>query len=93
MKININIEATPKEIRETFGLPDLVELQNTFLHQFSKGVADGKMEMNPEMFSEFMGPSFQIGKKFMNAFMENADQAMRQAATNLDPTNFPKKPT
>ena len=41
MKINISIEATPQEIREVFGLPDIQDVQGLFLKQLQQNLKDG----------------------------------------------------
>jgi len=38
MKINIDIDMTPEELRQTLGLPDVRGLQQTMLDQFIEGL-------------------------------------------------------
>ena len=55
MKINISVEATPQEIREVFGLPDIQDVQGLFLKQFQQNLKDGQVDK--DVVSELMGPT------------------------------------
>ena len=68
MKINISIEATPQEIREVFGLPDIQDVQGLFLKQFQQNLKDGQVDK--DVVSELMGPTLQLSKNFMESMME-----------------------
>lgn len=41
MKITVEIDATPQEVREFFGLPDVQPLQNEILHKLQQEMANG----------------------------------------------------
>lgn len=77
MKININIEATPQEIREVFGLPDIQDVQGLFLKQFQQNLKDGQVDK--DVVSELMGPTLQFSKNFMDSMMENMESMLNQA--------------
>ena len=77
MKINISIEATPQEIREVFGLPDIQDVQGLFLKQFQQNLKDGQVDK--DVVSELMGPTLQFSKNFMESMMENMESMFNQA--------------
>ena len=77
MKINISIEATPQEIREVFGLPDIQDVQGLFLKQFQQNLKDGQVDK--DVVSELMGPTLQFSKNFMDSMMENMESMLNQA--------------
>ncbi len=41
MKITVEIDATPQEVREFFGLPDVQPLQNEILQKLQQEMANG----------------------------------------------------
>ena len=77
MKINISIEATPQEIREVFGLPDIQDVQGLFLKQFQQNLKNGQVDK--DVVSELMGPTLQFSKNFMESMMENMESMLNQA--------------
>ena len=76
MKINISVEATPQEIREVFGLPDIQDVQGPFLKQFQQNLKDGQVDK--DVVSELMGPTLQFSKNFMDSLMENMGSVLNQ---------------
>ena len=77
MKINISIEATPQEIREVFGLPDIQDVQGLFLKQFQQNLKDGQVDK--DVVGELMGPTLQFSKNFMESMMGNMESMLNQA--------------
>ena len=86
MKINISVEATPQEIREVFGLPDIQEVQGLFLKQFQQNLKDGQVDK--DVVSEMMGPTLQFSQNFMDSLMENMGSMLHQ--TNQSTSNQPQ---
>ena len=76
MKINISVEATPQEIREVFGLPDIQDVQGLFLKQFQQNLKDGQVDK--DVVSELMGPTLKFSKNFMDSLMENMGSMLNQ---------------
>lgn len=76
MKINISVEATPQEIREVFGLPDIQDVQALLLRQFQQNLKDGQVDR--DVVSEMMGPTLQFSQNFMDALMENMGSMLNQ---------------
>jgi len=70
MKINISIEATPEEVRETMGLPDLSGIQSLLMSKLTEKIKDGSMDAGSVM--ELVNPKMNLwGKLFMDAAMKN----------------------
>ena len=89
MKINISVEATPQEIREVFGLPDIQDVQGLLLKQFQQHLKDGQVDK--DVASELMGPTLQFSKNFMDSLIENMDSMFNQ--TNQATSNQPETTT
>lgn len=77
MKINISVEATPKEIREVFGLPDIQDVQGLFLQRFQQNLQEGRVDK--DVLTEMMGPTLQFSKNFMDSMMENMGTILKQS--------------
>jgi len=57
MKININIEATPQEIRSFFGLPDVEPLQKEMIKLMQKNMSTSVEGLDPvAMMQPFLHP-------------------------------------
>ncbi len=84
MKINISIEATPDEFRQTLGLPNISELQQTFLTKVTESMKDGTMD--PNMMADMLGPSFNFGRQMMDTMVRSMDTMM-----NTDPSGKASK--
>ena len=89
MKINISVEATPQEIREVFGLPDIQDVQGLFLKQFQQNLKDGQVDK--DLVSELMGPTLKFNQNFMDSLMENMGSMLNQ--TNQAKSNQPETTT
>ncbi|MGA1600137.1 MAG: DUF6489 family protein [bacterium] len=79
MKINISIEATPEEFRQTLGLPNLTEVQQTFLTKVAESMKDGSID--PGAMANLLGPSFSVGQQFMDAMVRSMDTMMAPDAS------------
>ncbi len=75
MKIKIDIEATPQEIRSFFGLPDLEPLQREMVDIIRKNMSAGiegfdpMTVMKPFIFPEQSQAFSALQKSFWNAMM------------------------
>lgn len=84
MKINVSVEATPEEIRETLGLPNLQDVQSTILEQVSQKLQKDNLDV--ESLMEILIPkSIQLGKKFMEVALDNMESAANRKQSNADP--------
>ena len=87
MKINISIEATPEEVRETLGMPNLSKIQGEVLGKFSEQMHSG--QVTPEMVEEMMGPTFQFGRQFVET-LGRSMESMMKSSTDAPPSEQPK---
>lgn len=72
MKINITIDITPEELRESLGLPDLNEFNKNLMEKMTAQFEDGKID--PKAFFSNINPaSNPFTKMFMDAAMKNMD--------------------
>lgn len=82
MKINISIEASPEEVRETFGLPNLTKLQSLIMGKLSDQVKDG--DIDPNSIMEIVSAKQNIwGKLFMDTALKNLEM-MTMASKKSD---------
>ena len=59
MKINVEVDITPDELRRFFGLPDVHQMQQNMIDQFAQRLqssADQRDEFIQSMFKNAMGP-------------------------------------
>jgi hypothetical protein len=72
MKINITIEATPEEVRETMGLPNFNAIQNILMGKLTEKIKEGSMDASS--FMELVNPKMNTwGKLFMDAALKNLE--------------------
>ena len=72
MKINITIEATPEEVRETMGLPNFNTIQNILMGKLTEKIKEGSMDASS--FMELVNPKMNTwGKLFMDAALKNLE--------------------
>lgn len=66
MKVNIELDISPAEAREIFGLPDFSELHTTITNDLLK-----KCEQDPQKaFETFIKPSIESGMSGFNAYQQ-----------------------
>ena len=73
MKLSIDIDATPQELREFFGLPDIAPLQEEMLSTLRDNMLKAVSDMDPAHIAKnFMSPQMQgmdtLQKAFWGAF-------------------------
>ncbi len=70
MKINLEVDITPEELRRFMGLPDVHEMQQNFIEQFSQGLqssAEQRDEFVQGMMKNAMGPWQAFSNMMSNA--------------------------
>jgi len=78
MKITLTIEATPEEVREALGLPNMQGIQKEILTKITDQVQNGEYDLNS--LAETMIPkSFELGKKFIDLALGNLESSSRSA--------------
>lgn len=81
MKINISIEATPEEVREAMGLPNITGIQSILMSKISEKVKDGSMDAGSVM--EMVTPKMNVwGKLVMDAALKNIEMMTMAAKKN-----------
>ncbi len=58
MKINLEIDCTPEELRQSFGLPDLRPMQDAVLEAMQKQMIDAVARSSPEALMRNWLPMF-----------------------------------
>ena len=58
MKINVEIDCTPEELRQSFGLPDLRPMQDAVLGAMQKQMIDAVARTSPEALMRSWMPMF-----------------------------------
>lgn len=63
MKFNIEVDATPEEVRRTLGLPDLTEVHDVYLDKMKSFADKG---LTPDMVQQMMSQWMPMGDKSMD---------------------------
>ena len=58
MKINVEVDCTPEELRQSFGLPDLRPMQDAVLGAMQKQMIDAVARTSPEALMRSWMPLF-----------------------------------
>lgn len=79
MKFQINVDCTPEEAREFFGLPDILPMQQDLMEQVSRRLSENIQTMEPELLMKTWVPAlFQgwtdIQSHFWNQFSQMGGQ-------------------
>ncbi len=56
MKVSINIDCTPEEMRQFFGLPDVVPMQEKLMKEIEKRMMENLAAMEPEALAKAWMP-------------------------------------
>ncbi|MCG5515623.1 MULTISPECIES: DUF6489 family protein [unclassified Ectothiorhodospira] len=81
MKINVEVDATPEEIRAFLGLPDVAPLQQEMMEDLSKRMREGQQGYES---LAMMQPLMQSGVANMDAMQKLFWQAFTQSGTKDD---------
>ena len=57
MRFQINLDCTPEEARQFFGLPDIVPLQQTMMEELSKRLSEGIHTLEPDVLMKTWVPA------------------------------------
>ena len=69
MKINLQIDCTPEELRQSFGLPDLRPMQDAVLEAMQKQMIDAVARTSPEALMRTWMPMFPQSPEQMQQIM------------------------
>lgn len=86
MKITIDVEATPQEMREFFGLPNLAPLQDEILNTIRDNMKQGAAGFDPmtlmkPLFPAQMQSMEMLQKTFWDAFTKASSQSGSSSAS------------
>lgn len=86
MKFNIEIDATPQEVRSLLGLPEVDALQQEFIAQMREKMLSSLDEQDPaELMKAFMPGAEQF--KSLDALQKSFLQAFAQGGKSTDTGN------
>lgn len=57
MRFQINLDCTPEEARQFFGLPDVMPLQQTMMEELSKRLSEGIHTLEPDVLMKTWVPA------------------------------------
>lgn len=84
MKITVNVDCTPEEARQFFGLPDVQPLQEEMMKIMRDKTIENLKMMEPESIMQAWGPMMNQGMGQMNDFfkavMTGAAGGMKKAS-------------
>ena len=84
MKITVEIDASPQEVRDFFGLPDIQSLQNEILQKLRDDMANGIPGFDPlSLLKPVLPAHMQSMETMQNAFW-NAFTTSKPADENSD---------
>lgn len=79
MKINIEIDCTPEEVRTFMGLPDVKPMQDAMLEDLQTRMQEQLTKMDPEqLMREWFSPSVENLQKMQKMFWDVATGAAKK---------------
>jgi hypothetical protein len=57
MRFQVNLDCTPEEARQFFGLPDIIPMQQAIMEELSKRMAEGIHTMEPDVLMKTWVPA------------------------------------
>lgn len=92
MKITIDVDCTPKELRTFMGLPDLEPMQQAVLNEMQKRMIGAMDHMSPTaIMKDWMNPMGAAQQALFGAFSQGASAAARTARTAANRTGATKR--
>jgi hypothetical protein len=84
MKINVEVDCTPEELRQSFGLPDLRPMQEAVLKAMQQQMVDAVARTSPEALMRNWMPLFPQSpeqmQQMMTAFFRGLTPSARPSA-------------
>ncbi len=78
IKIEMEIEATPKEVRETLGLPDVQAVQERIIAKLEKRVTDVASEYDPtKLLSIFLPEGFRVSDSVQKMVLDKLPKILK----------------
>lgn len=70
MKITIDVEMTPAELRDTLGLPDVKSVQDRWVARLEESLNDEIAKLSPEALAEKWAGALVPNTDLLNMFMK-----------------------
>jgi hypothetical protein len=69
MKVNVELDCTPEEMRATLGLPDVTEINKAYVNKFQSAIdSAGNFDQLQTLMSN-VAPMGEMGLKFLQSIM------------------------
>jgi len=89
MRFQINIDCSPEEARQFFGLPDVLPMQQDLMEMVSRRLSDNIQNMEPEALMKTWVPAlFQGWTDMQSQFWSQMTNPKSGAAGSMNPMNF-----
>lgn len=86
MKVHIEIDCTPEEVRTFMGLPDVGKANDVYVDMMSKAMKGVSNTDQLQEYAKQLAPMGQAGFKLFQSFMEGAN-ATKAQGKKPDPTD------
>ena len=81
MKISVNVDCTPEELRAFLGLPDVAPMQNAVMVELERRMLESMEHMSPAaMMKEWFTPSGVMHQGLLNLFQAGRMQSSADSA-------------
>ena len=80
MKVKVEIDATPQELRSFFGLPDVEPVQNELMEKLRTSMASGLEQYDPATLMKlYLPPQMPSFEAMQKSFWESLAQGLKQS--------------
>ena len=81
IKLEMEVETTPKEVRETLGLPDVQAVQDRIIAKLEKRVTDAASEFDPtKLLAIFMPEGFRISDSVQKMVLDKLPKILKSTS-------------
>ncbi len=85
IKMEIEVEATPKEVRDTMGLPDVQAVQERIIAKIEKKAMDVLSDYDPtKILSIFLPEGFRLTESMQKMVMDSIPKILKTPAKKVD---------
>lgn len=70
MKVSIDLDLTPAELREAMGLPDVKSVQDRWMSKLEEAVADEIAKLSPEAIAKQWASALTPNTEFLGSLMK-----------------------
>ena len=81
IKMEVEVEATPKEVRDTLGLPDIQAVQERVIAKIEQRVMDAVTEYDPtKLLSLVLPEGFRLTEGVQKMFMDSLPKILKSGS-------------